>query len=562
MSLKYLRPLLLGGCSALIVIAQRALWQSSLFSEYSLSTKVFCGVIFLTSIVAFLIHYYFHSSVQKGIIEFISQIFLHSKKDLFAFHWIKQSFLTFCYALIGKVGPEGLAMEVTQAGALLSRTPHAHWSETQRRLDTAVIISASLSAAFGAPLAAVVFTIELGMGAPVLPVLLASVCASALTYSFGMVPIVSWPTMHLSYDPKLWGSLLFVSIAVALSSLVVLRLIQTAQKSFYDVFQDQEWVYLLVGGLLLLSVTFAVPLNASTFELGLQNLFIDSQSAIGISITSIAYLLIIVLLVSAFRFTGIIWPLLTMGCLLGSVFDFYTRGAPGIGVLLGGVIMLSCVLGTPMAAIFLGLEMTGQWSAFPLCAASVVIAFSIRKLFRVDSLLFSQMKAFNIEVQGGRLKSVLDEVKVKEAMITDFEIVREDEELHDLKLALKKSAYPFLVVVNTRGFYVGLLSFRQIIIADRELNKVRQKNERVTALEKKFVEARDLLFVAKESVPTVKMNQSIAEVDGLFSGHPVISVLDLDQKIVGLLLMHEVRIAYNRAIERKVYFKQKEEDWV
>ena len=98
-------------------------------------------------------------------------------------------------------------MEVSQIFSVWTRPRSANWFETQRRTDTAAVLAAGVAAAFGAPLAGIVFAVELGIGGSILPAILAALVARGLTVVWGTQLHLNWPMLQFAGGLREWLSL-------------------------------------------------------------------------------------------------------------------------------------------------------------------------------------------------------------------------------------------------------------------------------------------------------------------------------------------------------------------
>jgi hypothetical protein len=140
---------------------------------------------------------------------------------------------------------------------------------------------------------------------------------------------------------------------------------------------------------------------------------------------------------------------------------------------------------------------------------------------------------------------VLGAVAVRDAMVTDQEVLHEHEPISAIYPRLLKSRYPFLPVVNSQNVYVGLLTVDTIQEAWEKQSLT--SNAPLSNL----LEAKDLLYRSGVDAPTVKVNDRLSATHGLFDEVPCLPVLSEDRRVAGLLFIHHVRLAYDREVARR-----------
>jgi predicted transcriptional regulator len=149
------------------------------------------------------------------------------------------------------------------------------------------------------------------------------------------------------------------------------------------------------------------------------------------------------------------------------------------------------------------------------------------------------MGARGVTIVEGRAVSVLESLSVRDAMVTDHEIVYEQESVSAIYPRLAHAKYPFFPVYNSQHVYSGLLT------ADVVAEAWRAHDPKASHMPlSQLLEAKDLLYRYGLKPPTVKMHDRLTMVTGLFDEVPCVPVLGDRGEVVGLLFIHNVRFSY------------------
>ena len=62
--------------------------------------------------------------------------------------------------------------------------------------------------------------------------------------------------------------------------------------------------------------------------------------------------------------------------------------------------------------------------------------------------------------------------------------------------------------------------------------------------------ARDLVFRGRVKAPTIEAQEPLTRVTRWFDDHPCVTVVDGSRRVIGLLFVHTVRLAYDREMGR------------
>jgi CBS-domain-containing membrane protein len=219
--------------------------------------------------------------------------------------------------------------------------------------------------------------------------------------------------------------------------------------------------------------------------------------------------------------------------------------------MIGAAAFFSAFFGTPIAAAVLVWEMTqNPYLLFPAWIAAM-IAIEVRKRLGRDSFNEEDMRRRGLTIQGGRRLQILEKLKVGDAMVRDFQAVMDTESIADLHSRILAARYPYLPVINAAGAYLGLITVDSIQDAwqahDPQAAHIPLAH---------LLEAKDLLYRTTVKPPLIKEDDRMAKVISLLEAFPCLPVLGPQKQVIGLLLGHHVRLAYESESARSLLIPQ------
>lgn len=546
---------ILMGLLASFCVSMPAILRST-FPNVSWSLPVF--VLGIAAVSVIIQRFFIDRRPGERTYDGLADIFIHvhgpGKADS-SLRWIMRGAISFLFTLFGGiVGPEGVAIETCHGVALRFRSRSSRWFEQRRRTDASVAISAGIAASFGSPFAAVLLPLELGLGGRTI-----STAIAALTAFIGIkfLPLspakfdiagVLYGFRFSSYTE--WLTILGIAILAGLVCVLLIRFFRYTQESLLDLFQTQTWMRVMAGGVLLFLVIYTNKDAHLPVWTLLEQVLWSKRAVSEVSFLFISQLLSLALVVSAFGTIGIFWPLFALGGAFGYLVDFSIfQSIPGFSAvagIAGSVAFLGAILGAPLSAAVLAFELTQNIHILLPCLLAGFVARQIRFYVTPETLIEKDLEARGITLINGRQSAVLESIQAKDAMVTDFETVHEREQVAELFSRLLKFRYPFIPVVNGEGHYVGLLT-ADMIQEGWELQGQNSANSPLSTL----LEAKDLLYRAKFKAPVVKLTDRLTGTSGLFEEIPCLPVLGEDNKVLGLLFVYNVRLAYDREVAQQ-----------
>src|SRR5690554_788693 len=375
----------------------------------------------------------------------------------------------------GSVGLEGPTVATGAAiSSNLSRVLHV--DQATRTLLIGCAAAEALSSMFKAPIAAIIFAIEVFSLdltlVSMVPLLLASVSAILTSYFFFgndvLLPFKETDTFNISNIP-------FYIILAVIASLVSIYFAKT-YAFFQDMFEKIKSPIkrLFIGGLSIgVLIYFIPPLYGEGFdiindivkgkpELALQNnIFNLDLNSVWMVIALLSGLVFFKIIASALTFGaggvgGIFAPVLFMGSIMGNVVakiinncGLFPNGVSESNFTLVGMTgLMAGVLYAPLTAIFLIAEVTGGYELFIPLMIVATISFSMTKYFIPHSVYAMELGKKGDLITHNKDHAVLTLMDIKTVIERDFISVNPQMNLGEIVnqavVKSKRNIYPVL----------------------------------------------------------------------------------------------------------------------
>ena len=386
----------------------------------------------------------------------------------------------------GSVGLEGPTVATGGAvGSYIGRAFKLSYKEVTLLISCAS--AGALSAIFKAPIAGIVFALEVIMldltTWAVIPLLIASATGVVTSYLFLGQNFLYQFSLTEKFD---MGQIHWYLILGALAGLLSVYFTKCYVwiSSIFEKFDNPWKKLLLAGGILGLIIFFFPSLYGEGYEVVNQELrgefyhlfdqtFFEGWSQ-SFALLAIYMLFIIGLKVVATTLTfsaggigGIFAPTLFMGANMGLLYGLVLNQM-GVDVsvsnmtLVGMAGMLAGVVHAPLTAIFLIAEITGGYELFlPLMLAST-ISYGTTRYFVANSVYTVQLAQRGELMTHHKDRNILLMMKVSELIETNFKTVRPDNTLRDLVQVITKSSRNIYPVVDQHNYLKGIVKLDDI----------------------------------------------------------------------------------------------------
>ncbi len=461
----------------------------------------------------------------------------------------------------GSVGLEGPTVATGAAyGSTLGRFFHLNYK--QRILLLGAASAGAMSAIFKAPLAGVVFALEVIMidltMYSVVPILIASVTGAITSYfllGFGAIYPFQMKDIFTMSDLPYYIILGIITGLIAAWFTEVYVFIE----GFFEKIKN-AWYKLLIGGLSLGLLIYFFPFfygegydvtNSAlhgNYEYLFKNTLFESLSS-NTAMIYILFLVIILFKVVATSITfgsggigGIFAPTLFTGANTGLFFTILI-GSLGMGTLshenfalVGMAGMIAGVLHAPLTAIFLIGDLTGGYGLFVPLMVVATISYATVRIFHKNSVYTIQLAQRGELMTHHKDKNILKMMKIKNLIENNFVKLKPNYSLKEIKEAFIRSERNVFPVVDDDNNFMGLVTLQNFknIIFDKE------KYDHVFASQ----------IMYKPKV-VVDIKDSMADVAKKIQTSGLFNVVVLDgTKYVGFVSRANVFSSYRRIIRK------------
>ena len=387
----------------------------------------------------------------------------------------------------GSVGREGPIVQIGSAlGSTLGQL--LHMSDERIRSLVACGAAGGIAATFNAPIAGVLFAMEVILGEFTTRyfamVVVSSVTASVVgRIAFGNIPAFVVPSYEL-VSP--WAlvfytlmGLLAAFVAVAFTRILyLLEDLFDAWKRFPEYFKTPLGGALLgVAGLLFFRTNLAqgwgVPGNPVAFYgVGYETmewaLLGQGTVPLLLALTGIK-ILSTSLTIGSGGSGGVFAPSLFIGSMFGGAFGHVVHGwfptitsTPGAFALVGMAAVFAGAARAPITSIIILFEMTDDYRLIlPLMLATVISTILAEHLSK-ESIYTLKLSRRGIRLERGRDIDVMQGVLVGEAMTTKVDTVSADMDLQELDLLFAETHHHGFPVVDEGGILLGVVTLQDL----------------------------------------------------------------------------------------------------
>ena len=408
--------------------------------------------------------------------------------------------------------------------------------------------SGAIAGIFKAPIAGVVFTLEVLMidltMASLLPLLVSSITALVMMYIFTGTSAEFSFTLDNAFAVERIPTSILLGIFCGLVSLYFTRAMNFCE----DVFRkfSNMYVKLLLGGSVLSVLIYVFPPlygeGYDTIELllnGTSNVewdtVMNNSFFYGHSHLLLLYLILIILFkVFASSATnggggcgGIFAPSLYLGCIAGFVFSHFSNDFEMTAylpeknfALLGMAGVMSGVMHAPLTGVFLIAELTGGYDLFlPLMIVAVSSYLTII-VFEPHSIYSMRLAKKGELLTHHKDKAVLTLMKVENVVEKDFVAVHPEMDLAELVKAISASHRNIFPVTDNEGKLIGIVLLDDIrnIMFRQELYHRFTVGKLMTAIPARLYDTDSMEQVMRTFDDTKAWNLPVVDEEGHYLG--------------------------------------------
>ncbi len=387
----------------------------------------------------------------------------------------------------GSVGLEGPAVATGAAwGSWFAKFFRLSYKNSILMLACAS--AGAMAAIFKAPIAAIVFAVEVIMidltVFSLVPLLLSSATAVLISYLFlGQHVLYPFEVIQ-AFDMADLPYFILLGILAGFVSVYFTKM-YILIAAFFDRLKNWQ-SRLLIGGIGLGVLVFFFPslfgegyeaINAAlagNFEyLFNHSLFYELKEEAWVALIFLILIILLKVIATSFTFGaggvgGIFAPTLFMGANTGMLFAHIINmlGLKNINTnnfaLIGMAGLIAGVLHAPLTGIFLIADISGGYKLFVPLMITATFAYIIVRTFTPHSVYHVQLSQRKELLTHDKDANALQMLEVKKLIETDFEILSPDATLRDLTEAISRNHRNLFPVVDDDGTMVGMVKMDDV----------------------------------------------------------------------------------------------------
>ncbi len=512
-------------------------------------------------IVVLFLRFVLRSKVGHGI---PSTLYAISKKNsIMKRHNMFSSIITaaFTVGCGGSAGLEGPTVATgSSIGSNIGQILRLNYKTTTLLLGCGA--AGAMAGIFGAPVAAIVFAIEVIMldltVASLVPLLIASITAAVTSKLLTGDELLFPVNFNTEFVPAEIPYFILLGIIAGLMSAYFSKMYWWVEDQFSKL--NNIYTKLIVGGVVLGALIFMVPpLYGEGYETIRQLLHGEAHNVFNQSIFSAhfkdnIYIILVGLVVMIFLKViatsitfgaggvgGIFAPTLFMGSSVGFVFAktinqfFGTKLDESHFALAGMAGMISAVLHAPLTAMFLIAEITGEYNLLLPLMIVVTIGFMTVKYFVPHSVYTMQLAKRGELITHNKDKAILTLMNLKSEIETDFGVLKSGMTLGDVVKEVAKSKRNLFPVLLEDGSLEGVVT----------LDEIREIMFKPEMYDEVLVES---LMINVADIATTEDNMDDVMRKFNSTGYWNLPVLDKDGKYMGFVSKSKLFTAYRKML--------------
>ncbi len=481
---------ILSGLAAVII--KNTVWMTQGLVHSIVTTDVENYIYFALPVIGIflailVIKYVVRSEVRHGIPNVLYSI--SKRKGRIRPHNLYSSVLTssLTVGFGGSVGLEGPTVATGTAwGSWLATTFRLNYKHTILMLACAC--AGAMAAIFKAPIAAIVFAVEVIMidltVFSLVPLLLASATAVVTSYFFLGQDVLYPFQVEQAFVLKDLPFYILLGIVAGFVSVYFTRTYLLFEGLFEKLKSNR--IRLLVGGVSLGVVIFFFPslygegyesinecLSGNLEYLFDNSMFYNFRDEMWVAMILLAAVILLKIVASSLTFGaggvgGIFAPTLFMGVNTGMLFAILINrlGIREINsnnfALIGMAGLIAGVLHAPLTGIFLIADISGGYELFVPLMVTATFSYLIVRAFNPNSVYHIQLARRKELLTHDKDANVLQMMEVSKMIETDFETLSPDATLRDLTEAISRNHRNIFPVVDEDGNMKGMIKMDDV----------------------------------------------------------------------------------------------------
>jgi len=471
----------------------------------------------------------------------------------------------------GSVGREG---PIVQIGSALGSSLGQKLGLSDDRIRNLVACGAAggIAATFNAPIAGVVFALEIILGEFSVKYF-SSVVVSAVTASvIGRAVFGNVSAFHIPVDygiNSLWEFAFYpmLGITAAIVGVFFVRLLYWSEDMFEKWKQIPEWVQPAIGGIMLGILALSYPMLTGISWDRMPQIYnvgydvIESALANQLALGTVLTLLVLKMIATSLTLGsggsgGVFAPGLFMGAMFGTAFELFVNSLfpgiaapPGAYALVGMAALFAATAHAPLTAVLILFELTGDYKIMlPLMLTVVIATLVAQKLLKGESIYTLKLTRRGVHLQHGRDIDVLQGVLVSEVMTRDITTITYNMDLKELSRVFDQTRKHGVAILDTQGKLWGMVTISDL---ERAVNNGLPLSQ--TRISKIGTPFQKLIFAYPDDTIGDALNKMSQRGFGRL---PVVSKDD-PSHLVGIIQRRDIIESYQIALTKRAEIQQR-----
>ncbi len=450
----------------LIHFFQDIFWTKGLI-ENSSTLRIILIPVIIAFIVGIIVKYFSSEAKGHGVPEVMVAIAL--KKGIMKARVILGKTIASALTIAsgGSVGREG---PIVQIGAAIGSFLGQFFKISPRKMKAFVGCGAAagIAAAFNAPIAGAMFSVEILLGeftvSQFTPIVISSVSATVISRMFyGNHPAFIVPKYELVNFIELIPYAL-LGVICGLVAILYIKVLDLFEDKF-DNSSLPEYIKTSLGGLLIGIIGLSFP---QVFGVGYKAMGFAMNGKMGILLLFVLIFMKILatsLTLGSGCSGGIFAPALFIGTMTGGFFGSilhrffpaYTAGA-GAYAMVAMSALVAAATHAPITAILIIFEMTSNYRVIlPLMIATTISTMVSNRLHK-NSIYTHKLQKQGINIHEGKEMNILKNFKVKDIMRESLPKISPQANISEIIETFLNSKHNYLYVIDEEGNIIGRIT--------------------------------------------------------------------------------------------------------
>jgi CIC family chloride channel protein len=456
-----------------------------------------------------------------------------------------------CIGTGASIGREGPIVQIGSAiGSFLGQVLKV--SRSRLRTLVGCGAAAGIAATFNAPVAGVLFALEVILGdfgvRRFTPIVISSVIATAVSHHFmGDVPAFHIDIVYQMVSPFELVTYSVLGVAAGFVALAFIWMVYFAEDTFERV-RMPDMLKPALGGAIIGIIGLQFPhifgVGYETIEMALNQELAWTFLLLLVGVKLVATSLTLGVGMSG----GIFAPSLFMGAVLGGALGllFHTlfpslTASSGAYALVGMGALVSASTHAPLMSIMIIFELTGDYKIILPLMFACIIGNLISSRLNPESIYTMKLARRGINLHRGQDVNILASLKVKSILSSKFLTIRESTHLGEMLHQVARHPYASFYVTDEKGRFKGIVpvdDLRQVILDGDMLGDL--------------IIAKDVM---SDDIPILREDDPLDQVMRQFGGtnlteFPVVDRTD-ENRFLGVVTRGALISAYNAEVLKR-----------